>query len=287
MNKNTIVTYSAGGNSITFAMASVLWITEISGLSGNTVSISETQGAGQVGTTVQAQTVQPKDITIDGAVLQDFEANRRGILACILPGVMGRLSITQNGETWYIDGAPKRTPEFSDGLRPQLFQFVLHCPYPYLRSATDGSNMVAGLTKLFQFPTGLTGTWYISKYSDSLFTTVQNSGTAAMEFDVIFSAMTAVTNPQFFHVEKGTYIKINKVLQAGEKITVSTVYGRKGVTLELADGTKVNGFRYLDIGSDLAMQIDPGDNTIRADAENNREGLLVQVIMPKGTVPGL
>ena len=48
MNKNTIVTYSAGGNSITFATASVLWITEIAGLSGNTVSISETQGAGQV-----------------------------------------------------------------------------------------------------------------------------------------------------------------------------------------------------------------------------------------------
>lgn len=114
-----------------------------------------------------------------------------------------------------------------------------------------------------------------------------SSGTAAMEFDVVFTANTEVTNPSFYHVERGTYIKINKVLAAGEKVTVSTVYGRKGVTLQRADGTTENGFRYLDIGSDLAMQIDPGDNTIRADAENNREGLLVQVIMPKGTVPGL
>ena len=37
------------------------------------------------------------------------------ILACVLPGVAGRLTVIQNGESWYIDGAQKRTPEFSDG----------------------------------------------------------------------------------------------------------------------------------------------------------------------------
>ena len=133
----------------------------------------------------------------------------------------------------------------------------------------------------------LAGTWYISKYSDSLFTVVNNDGTAAMEFDVIFTAATEVTDPEFYHVERGTFIKINKVMAAGEKITVSTVYGRKGVTLQLPDGTQANGFKYLDVGSDLNMQMAPGTNTIRCDAANNREGLRVQVIMPKGVVPGI
>ena len=91
----------------------------------------------------------------------------------------------------------------------------------------------------------------------------------------------------FYHVERGTFIKINKVMAAGEKITVSTVYGRKGVTLQLPDGTQANGFKYLDVGSDLNMQMAPGANTIRCDAANNREGLRVQVIMPKGVVPGI
>ena len=67
----------------------------------------------------------------------------------------GRLTVIQNGESWYIDGAPKRTPEFSDGSVVQDFQFVLHCPYPYWRSTADGSAQVAGLTKLFQFPCSL------------------------------------------------------------------------------------------------------------------------------------
>lgn len=287
MNRDTIFVYTAGTNSVTFAYKSPLWVTSITGASGNDVAVSESQGAGQVGSTISNQSVQPRDITINGAVLAAVEANRRGILACVLPGVTGRLTVTQNGESWYIDGAPKRTPEFSDGSVVQDFQFALHCPYPYWRSTADGSAQVAGLTKLFQFPCSLAGTWYISKYSDSLFTVVNNDGTAAMEFDVIFTAATEVTDPEFYHVERGTFIKINKAMAAGEKITVSTVYGRKGVTLQLPDGTQANGFKYLDVGSDLNMQMAPGTNTIRCDAANNREGLRVQVIMPKGVVPGI
>lgn len=289
MNKETILVYASGGNSITFLSkpGSDIWVTSISGASGNEIAISEAQGAGQVGSTISNQSVQPKDITINGAVLAVVEANRRSILACVLPGVMGRLTVIQNGESWYIDGAPKRTPDFSDGSVVQDFQFVLHCPYPYWRSTADGSAQVAGLTKLFRFPCSLAGTWYISKYSDSLFTVVENEGTAAMEFDVTFTAATEVTDPEFYHVERSARIKINKVMAAGEKITVSTVYGRKGVTLCLADGTKVNGFKYLDVSSDLNMKMDPGANTIRCDAANNREGLRVQIIMPKGVAPGV
>ncbi|MFV0413496.1 MAG: hypothetical protein ACK5L3_09535, partial [Oscillospiraceae bacterium] len=253
MNKNTVITYTAGGNSVTFTAAreSVLWITDIAGISSNNITISETQGAAQVGSTIESQSIQPRDITINGAVLQAVEDNRSGIIACVLPGIIGRLTITQNGESWYIDGAPKQTPIFSDGLRVQTFQFVLRCPYPYFRSAESGNAQIAGLTKLFQFPCTLAGTWYISQYSESLFAIVENAGTAAMEFDVVFSAITEVTNPEFFHVGRGVFIKINRVMAAGEKITVSTVYGRKGVTLQLADGSSENGFKYLDPESDL------------------------------------
>lgn len=289
MNRDTLVTYTSGGKSIAFLSkpGSALWITSIVGASGNDVSISEAQGAGQTGSTIGSQSVQPKDITVNGAVLAAVEANRSGILACVLPGVSGRLTVTQGGASWYIEGVPKRTPDFSDGSIVQSFQFVLHCPYPYWRSTADGSTQIAGLTKLFRFPCTLAGTWYISKYSESLFTVVKNEGAIAMEFDAIFTAVTEVTNPEIYHVERGKYIRINKVMAAGETITVSTAYGRKGVTLRLADGTQMNGFKYLDVGSDLNMQMDPGVNTIRCDAANNREGLSAQILMPKGVAPGI
>ena len=287
MNKDTIVAYEAGGNSITFAYRSAFWITQISGLSSIDVSISESQGAGQIGSTINDQSVQPRDITVNGVLLKDAALNRRSILACVRPGVMGKLTLTQGEESWYIQGAPKRTPKFSDGSGLQSFQFSLRCPYPYWRTVASVPSQIAGLTKLFRFPFHTGGRWYLSQYSNSLFTTVHNSGGAATEFDITFTAATQVTNPELYHVERQSYIKINKVMAAGEQISVSTVYGRKGVTLRLADGTEANGFKYLDIGSDLNMQLDPGNNTLRCAAENNREGLRVQILAPKGVLPGI
>lgn len=289
MTKDTVVTYEANGRSVLFraARASPLWITKLTGASGLTVSVSETQGAGQIGSTVGNQAVEPRDITVDGAITADVEKNRAGLLACVLPGVTGRLTVLQGGESWYIDGVPTKTPEISDGSVLQEFQFTLHCPYPYWRSPADGSTLVAGLTKLFRFPCSLAGKWYISKYSDSLFTVVENTGSAAMEFDAVFTAVTDVTNPELYHVERGAYLRINKVLAAGERVTVSTVYGRKGAVLRRSDGTEENAFRYLDIGSDLNLRLDPGKNTLRAAADANREGLRVQILMPKGVRTGL
>lgn len=289
MNKDTVVTYESGGHRIVLhsAYGSALWVTEITGASSNSVAISETQGAAQVGSTISSQSVQPKDITVNGAVLKELEKNRRAILACIAPGNTGRLTIRQSGEGWYIEGAPKTTPVFSDSSKVQSFQFVLHCPYPYFKSTDGGNSQIAGLTRLFRFPCLLAGRWYISKYTESFFTPVENTGTVPLEFEVTFAAVTAVTNPEIYHVEKRTFIRIRKVLEAGESITVSTIYGRKGATLRQADGTESNAFRFLDIDSDLNMQMDPGRNTIRSDAEHNREGLRVQVVLPKGGLPGI
>lgn len=289
MNKNTIVTYTVGRDSVTFFSRadSAIWITSISGASGADVAISEAQGADQVGSTISSQSIQPRDITINGAIIGAVEQNRRYILGCVRPGTTGRLTVMQGGESWYIDGAPKRTPEFSDGSTVQSFQFSLHCPYPYWRSTEDGSTQIAGLIKLFEFPCTLADAWYVSRYSESLFAVVTNRGAVAQEFDVTIAAATQVTDPEFYHVERGTFLKINKVMAAGEKFVISTVYGRKGVTLWLADGTRVNGFKYLDVGSDLNMQMDPGVNTIRCDAGGNREGLRVQIVMPKGVVYGI
>lgn len=289
MNKNTIITYSAGGNSVVFRSAenSPFWITSITGASSNSISISEAQGTGQIGSTIGNQSIQPRDITINGALISDIDTNRKALLACIIPGVTGILTVTDGGISWYVEGSPKNTPEISDGLTLQTFQFSLHCAYPYWRSVENQPEQIAGLNKLFSFPRSFSGSWYISQYTASLFTIVNNTGAAPSSFEVTFTAVTAVTNPELYHVERQAYIKINKILAAGEKMIVSTVYGRRGVIYVQADGTESNGFRFLDVGSDMDLQLDPGDNTLRCGADNNREGLLVQLVAPKGVRQGI
>ncbi|MEG0168306.1 MAG: hypothetical protein RR709_10630, partial [Ruthenibacterium sp.] len=85
----------------------------------------------------------------------------------------------------------------------------------------------------------------------------------------------------------GAFLRINQVMTAGECITISTVYGRKGVRYTKADGTQENGFRFLDVDSDLNLRLSPGENTFRTAARSNREGLQVEISAPKGVVFGV
>lgn len=68
---------------------------------------------------------------------------------------------------------------------------------------------------------------------------------------------------------------------------VSTVYGSKRVIYRHADGVEENGFRYLSPDSDMNMQLQPGVNTFRYDAADNREGLRVSVLAPRGVRAGV
>ena len=62
MNKNTVVTYSGNGKTITFwaSAQSDIWVTSIDGASSNTTEVSESQAVGQTGSTLSNLSVKPK-----------------------------------------------------------------------------------------------------------------------------------------------------------------------------------------------------------------------------------
>lgn len=288
MTQDTIYIYDNGTQQITFSRAPrQFWITKLSGVSDNAVTVSETQGVGQVGATLGSMSVQPRDITVNGCVFEPVEDNRAALLACVLPGVLARFIVAQAGKAWYLEGTPKKTPDFSDSPVVQDFQFSFHCPYPYWRTTEEASAMLAGIQKLFKFPFNTAGVWFISQYTASAFHRVLNEGNIATAFEVTLRATAEVDTPEIWHVERGTYLRINKVMAAGESIKISTVYGHKGVTLQHTDGDVENGFRYLDVDSDLNMELTPGVNTLRYAAAQNREGLIVTLQAPKGVLVGV
>nr|DAI35519.1 MAG TPA: tail protein [Caudoviricetes sp.] len=287
MNQETKFVYDNGARSVTFESGADFWITELSGMSQNEVAISETQGAGQIGATMSNQSIKSRTVTVNGFLRGNVPENRRALLACILPGVMARLIIYQNGQHLYLEGAPSKTPEISAGEVLQEFQFAFRCPYPYWRTVKEMTAQIAGLTALFQFPFYTGGTWKLSQYSESFYTNVPNSGNVPVEIDVLFQAMSDVTNPELYHMGTGGYLKVNRVLLAGESFRISTVYGRKGATLIHADSTEENGFCFLDVGSDLNLVLQPGDNVVRYQADSNREGLRVTITAPEGVFSGV
>lgn len=286
MNESTVVIYENALGKLEFRYESAFWISDIN-TSSVDVDITESRSAMQIGSDIEGQIVQPRSITIDGAVFGPLAANRKRLIDVMAPQVPSTLTVIDSGGSWYLDVVPERTPEVAPGNGVQMFQLRLRAAYPYWRTTASYAAQVTGISPLFRFPFSTGGTWWISRFSDNFFATVTNQGNIATGFRAIFVARSALSNPELYHVDSGKRVLIRTSMAVGDMITVSTVHGSKGVVCTSAAGEVANGFRYLSSDSDLSMSLLPGPNLLRVDAEANREGLTVRVEAPMGVRSGV
>jgi len=287
MNENTVFTYQNTIGQLVFKYDSPLWITDVDGMSSVEIDIAESRSTMQIGSSITAQSVRPRSFTLDGAIFEPIALVRERVLDIFAPQIPATLTVEQNGESWYLDVVPEKTPEITAGNGVQYFQARLYAAYPFWRTTASYATQVAGLTAMFKFPFYTGGSWWISRYSDSFFKTIENQGNMPVEFQVVFTARSAIENPELYHVDTGKRILIRKSMIAGERVAVSTVYGQKGVVHVSASGEVTNGFKYLSMDSDLSMTLIPGSNLLRIDAAVNREGLGVRLTAPKGVKSGV
>lgn len=286
MNENTVFIYENTIGKLVFQVDSPLWITDVDGMSSVEIDIASSRSTMQVGSSITSQSVRPRSFTMGGALFEPIAFYRERLLRIMAPQVPATLTIEQNGESWYLDVVLEKTPEITPGNGVQYFQVKLYAAYPYWRTTASYATQVAGLNALFKFPFNTGGTWWISKYSDSYFTSIENKGNVPVEFRVTFTARAALVNPELYNVDTGKRILIRKSMIAGERVSVSTIYGHKGAVCTSASGEVSNGFRYLSVDSDLSMALKSGSNLLRIDAVN-REGLSVRIEAPEGVKSGV
>lgn len=286
MNENTIFIYENTIGRLVFQYGGQMWITDVDGMSSVEIDIAESRSTMQVGSSITSQNVRPRSFTLDGAIFEPIAAQRERLLNIIAPQIPATLTIKQGGEEWYLDVVPEKTPEITPGIGVQFFQTRLRAAYPYWRTTASYATQIAGLVAMFKFPFNTGGSWWISRYSDSYFAAIENRGNVPVEFRVTFTARAALDNPELYHVDTGKRILIRKSMIAGERVSVSTIYGHKGVVCTSASGEVTNGFKYLSVDSDLSMTLRPGSNLLRIDAVN-REGLGVRIEAPEGVKSGV
>ena len=90
-----------------------------------------------------------------------------------------------------------------------------------------------------------------------------------------FKAVGAVQTPSLINLNTQEFLKINRVMQAGEVITVNTNQGNKKITSELNNRT-TNIFNELSFDSTF-LQLDLGDNLFRYGAESDLNNLEIDV----------
>lgn len=289
MKKHWSFRYETAEAAVDFEYAGDLWITDITSLSGNTVSISESQSVNQVGATITANAIQPRDLTVDGAIAFNVEASRAALLAAVLPGVPARFYYTdRNDKTVYLEGYPRQTPVISNDEVSPHFQFVLHCPFPYWISEDDNILSTTGLTSLFSFPgsfdTGVT--FKLSEIIELLIVNAINQGNTEMGFDVTFRATNTVVNPRVVHIDSQQYIGLDYTMASGDAVRVSTRPGKKGAWL-IQGGVETKRLDLVDVDSNMNMILQPGDNLFGYEADAGKSYLQIIFNFPKGVYAGV
>lgn len=105
----------------------------------------------------------------------------------------------------------------------------------------------------------------------SAFINIPNEGQVKIGVKIVFIARGHLVNPSITNVNTFQYFKINKTMEAGEKIEIDTNIGHKRI-VGIYNNIKSNYYKYRDINSSW-MQLDIGDNVFTYDADSNKENL--------------
>lgn len=143
----------------------------------------------------------------------------------------------------------------------------------------DKSTLIKRKAKLLQVFNPKVQGWLQYDYGDAtrrIRCQVESAPTFSMPFNV-FNVLYFVVDlyPSLFNVNTREYFKINKIMEAGEVITVTTHFQNKRVELN-KNGVISNAFNWIDFTSTF-LQLDPGDNLFRYDADEGIDSLEVDI----------
>lgn len=284
-----VYTYQAAdGRSLRFAADSDFWITDMSGDDGLDIETKTSQSYGQTGKTITNQSVGERSITVTGAILRDLDVNEALLKKLVRPLTEGRWCKTVGSTVWYLDVVPAQTPIVSGGANLLNFQFKLKAAFPYWRTEDTARMLLGGMEPAwFPTPVSTAGTFAISRYKHNMYTNFVNDGNAETAFTLYLQAAAKVKNPMLWNNGTRTFIRLNTTMQGHERAVICTADGNRGCRYYTADGAEDNGFRLLDIDSDLWMMLKPGDNVLRMTADEGNENLTAIVTAPKGVASGV
>lgn len=257
------------GDSVTFDYAGGYLINKPTGIDTLSVSLSQAQGIDQVGATIQSKTVQPRPVTVTGALFGDNQqAGKDRLLAVVRPDIGGRLY----ADDYYLDVYVTATPIIEPKRRGANFQFSLRAPYPYWCKDDNAKVQLNRVEARFRFPWNLSREYRFGEVVEAAFFTVVNSGQVPVPFTVTIIARGDVDNPRITNVLTGQVLQLNKSLVAGERLEIQITHERAYVTSSV-DG-ECRGT--LSLKSTL-YRLAVGDNILKPDADAGKKNMQINI----------
>lgn len=283
MEKITFV--NSAGQTIELGNNAPYILTKIEGLGVVNTNIYSQKSPYQDGVTYLGNTLDTRSISIEVTIIAESEEEmnryRHELLQVFNPKLgQGTLLYESGNIKRQIKAVSELTPvfphagDFRETMQQALMQ--LYCPNPFFMDTIESKEEVAIWRPAFEFPLEIVEEGIEIGYREpSLIVNIHNEGDVACGMKIQFKALATVVNPSLFNVNTREYFKINRVMEAGEIITVTTHFQNKRVEL-YKNGVTSNAFNWIDLESTF-LQLEVGDNLFRYDADEGIENLEVSI----------
>lgn len=259
---------NANGAEIAFTLANGWLLKKPTGIDTLTIGISQSQGIGQVGASVDSVNIQPRPIVISGRIYGSSGNKKDLLLSVIRPDLQGRLYADDH----YVECRPTATPTIGADDMFAPFQFSLLAPYPFWQKDASTTTVLSGQLYKFKFPWNISRAWKFAESMATVFINVQNNGQLPVPYKATFSAKGPVVNPKITNAITGEYLLIEKTLAQSERVVVDIGHDKTTVTSSI-DGD-IRGALYL---YSTLYRIAVGDNLLKPEAESGSENMEISI----------
>lgn len=272
---------NANNESVSISRTGTFRIIDIDGLGKVESEVQTIKSPFQDGETYVDSILEMRYISLEVGIFAENEAqlyqHRRTLSRIFNPKMRGGTLLCEfpNGKR-EIGAIPEASVDFPTGDNSPKFQralIELVCPDPYWLSLTVQTQPMANWIGGLKFPLSFRG--HSLKFAErGTRVTLNNDGDVSSPVEITFKG--TATNPIVLNKTTGEFIKVNRVLDATDKLIISTKFGDKRVEIENAEGVRTNAFNWLDIESTF-FQLVTGDNEIEYTSDTGTDLTTVEI----------
>lgn len=246
-------------------------------------SISTVTIGGNDGATINTIAANPRSIIMTLRIKNgvDVEGAKRYIFRFIKPKQKHKIIWNRNQREIYIEGVCESAsmPRWQNGITCQITFF---CEQPFWEDVDTIVQEISNIIPLHYFTSddedmlyfdGESGGIVLGEYDTARTRNYYNSGDVDVGIEIVINALKTVTDPVIY-MSPDIFIGVDDViLQAGEKITITTQKGYKDI---LKDGVSI--IDKIRPGSTW-LQMKTGNNTFTIDSsDETNDNMVFEII---------
>lgn len=249
-------------------------VLDIDGLTPGNAQITTAATGVMDGERLQHTRIEKRNIVIKIKPTEPVEQNRINLYKFFRLKEFIKFYYKNSNRDVYIEGYTESVTGslFSE---KEILQISIICPDPFFKELSPTVSDASQVEALFEFPFAIRVEGVsISEINMEKTKNIYNKSDLTTGVRIFLNARGKVKNPTIYNRNTGEKFGLNIVLQEGDRVTISTISGRKSVILE-RNGEIQNILKYVS-KKPTWFQLEPGDNAFVYEIEEGGENLMIE-----------